>query len=61
MRASSPIIIGVSGIAGAGKSIFVQRLAQSLQATTLFWDDFDAIFILDMHRMVMALPTSAKL
>jgi uridine kinase len=43
MNTSSPIIIGVSGIAGAGKSTIIKKLAQSLQATALFWDDFDAI------------------
>lgn len=41
----NPIIIGVSGISGSGKSTLVKALSQQLQATSLFWDDFDEISI----------------
>lgn len=36
-------LIGISGISGAGKSILIKKLSETLQATTLFWDDFDEI------------------
>jgi uridine kinase len=38
-----PIVIGISGISGAGKSTLTKRLAETLQATFLFWDDYDEI------------------
>lgn len=37
------LIIGISGISGAGKSTLTHALASKLNATSLFWDDFDAI------------------
>ncbi|NNM44135.1 MAG: AAA family ATPase [Chlamydiae bacterium] len=43
MSKSHPIIIGISGIAGAGKSTLIKKLAEALHATTLFWDDYDEI------------------
>lgn len=36
-------IIGISGIAGSGKSIITKELGKALSATTIFWDDFDEI------------------
>jgi uridine kinase len=42
---NNSIIIGVSGISGSGKSTLVKALSQQLQATSLFWDDFDEISI----------------
>jgi uridine kinase len=38
-----PIIIGISGISGAGKSTLIRRLAETLQSTTIFWNDYDEI------------------
>jgi uridine kinase len=38
-----PIVIGISGISGAGKSTLTKRLSENLQATFLFWDDYDEI------------------
>jgi uridine kinase len=38
-----PLVIGISGIAGAGKSTLVRKLEQTLHATTLFWDEYDDI------------------
>ena len=43
MKKINPIIIGVSGISGAGKSTLINKLAQTLQATAIFWDDYDEI------------------
>ena len=40
---NNSIIIGVSGISGSGKTTLVKALSQQLQATSLFWDDFDEI------------------
>ncbi|EKD71677.1 MAG: hypothetical protein ACD_46C00125G0001 [uncultured bacterium] len=37
------MIIGISGITGAGKSTLATALANKLQATGLFWDEFDEI------------------
>lgn len=42
-KKSYPFIIGVSGISGAGKSSLIRRLADTLQSTTIFWDDYDEI------------------
>jgi uridine kinase len=36
-------IIGISGIGGAGKSVLTNALGKSLNATIIFWDDFDEI------------------
>ena len=36
-------IIGISGIGGAGKSVLTHALGKALNATILFWDDFDEI------------------
>src|SRR3990167_11554218 len=36
-------IIGISGISGSGKSTLVRALAEKLDASSLFWDDFDEI------------------
>lgn len=36
-------IIGISGVAGAGKSVIAKELGKALNATVLFWDDFDDI------------------
>lgn len=36
-------IIGIQGIAGSGKTTLTQALGKALNATTLFWDDFDPI------------------
>jgi uridine kinase len=37
------MIVGMSGISGAGKSTLMRRLESSLQATCLFWDEYDEI------------------
>lgn len=37
------IIIGISGISGAGKTTLTRELSKSLKTTALFWDDFDEI------------------
>jgi uridine kinase len=36
-------IIGISGIGGAGKSVLTNALSKALNATIIFWDDFDEI------------------
>src|SRR5581483_6178210 len=36
-------IIGVSGVSGAGKTAITKKLGTALQATTVFWDEYDAI------------------
>ncbi len=36
-------IIGISGIGGAGKSVLTNKLGEALNATRIFWDDFDEI------------------
>lgn len=36
-------IIGISGISGSGKSTLTKALADYLSASSLYWDDFDAI------------------
>ncbi len=38
-----PFIVGVSGISGSGKTTLVKKLGQTLNATTVFWDDYDDI------------------
>ncbi|ARN84650.1 hypothetical protein GQ61_04245 [Candidatus Nucleicultrix amoebiphila FS5] len=37
------MIIGISGISGAGKTTFAKHLSQSNSWTAIFWDDFDGI------------------
>lgn len=36
-------IIGISGVSGAGKSVLTKALGNNLNATIVFWDDFDEI------------------
>ncbi|HXW53424.1 MAG TPA: hypothetical protein VEL47_04880 [Myxococcota bacterium] len=36
-------IIGISGISGAGTTTTTKALAEALNATALYWDDFDDI------------------
>lgn len=36
-------IIGISGISGAGTTTITKALGERLEATMLFWDDFDEI------------------
>lgn len=36
-------IIGISGISGAGTTTLTKALGTALNATTIFWDDFDDI------------------
>lgn len=38
-----PFVVGISGIAGAGKSTLIKQLCATLNTTALFWDDFDEI------------------
>lgn len=42
-KISYPFVIGISGISGAGKSTLIKKLSETLQATTIFWDDYDEI------------------
>ncbi|APJ04523.1 AAA family ATPase [Silvanigrella aquatica] len=36
-------VIGFSGVSGAGKTTLAKKLSQKLNASCLFWDDFDDI------------------
>lgn len=36
-------IIGIQGVSGSGKTTLTKALGKALNATTLFWDDFDSI------------------
>lgn len=36
-------IVGISGISGAGKSTLTKALANQLNASSLYWDDFDTV------------------
>ena len=38
-----PKIIGISGVAAAGKSTLIRALASALNATSIFWDDYEQI------------------
>lgn len=40
-----PIIVGISGVSGSGKTSLVKELAHHFQATSILWDDFDSISI----------------
>lgn len=42
-KKTHPLIVGISGISGAGKSSLIRKLACTLQATALFWDEYDEI------------------
>jgi uridine kinase len=37
------IVIGISGVSGAGKTTLTKYLSEKLNATSLFWDDFDEV------------------
>lgn len=37
------VIIGISGISGSGKSTLTKALSEHINASSLYWDDFDAI------------------
>jgi uridine kinase len=37
------LIIGISGMSGAGKTTLVKALSDSTNATAIYWDDFDPI------------------
>lgn len=43
LNQAHPILIGISGISGAGKTTLIRKLAKTLQATFLIWDDYDKI------------------
>lgn len=45
-------IIGISGIGGAGKSTLTQALGKALNATMIYWDDFDAISVEPDNNMI---------
>ncbi len=36
-------IIGINGVSGSGKTTLTRLLGNALNATTLFWDDYDSI------------------
>lgn len=36
-------IIGISGVSGSGKTTLADALGKALNATTIFWDDYDPI------------------
>jgi len=41
----TPIVIGISGVTGVGKTTLTHALAKKLKSTLLCWDDFDDISI----------------
>lgn len=43
LQESTPFVIGISGISGAGKSVITSTLSEKLHATALYWDDYDEI------------------
>ena len=43
MRNAQPLVVGISGISGSGKTALTKLLAYNLNATAIFWDDFDDI------------------
>lgn len=42
-KQANPFVIAISGISGAGKSTLTSKLANTLKATALFWDEYDDI------------------
>ncbi|KAB8031028.1 AAA family ATPase [Fluviispira multicolorata] len=36
-------VIGISGVSGSGKTTLTQKLSEGLNATKLFWDEFDEV------------------
>ncbi len=40
---SFPLVVGISGVSGSGKSTLIKKLAETLQSTSIFWDDYDEI------------------
>lgn len=42
-KKTHPFIVGIRGISGAGKSSLIRKLEHTLQATALFWDEYDEI------------------
>ncbi len=43
MSNSKNLIIGITGMSGSGKTTLVKALSDSINATAVYWDDFDAI------------------
>lgn len=39
----SSYIIGISGVSGSGKTTLTKKLSEELNATSLYWDEFDEI------------------
>lgn len=37
------IIIGITGMSGSGKTTLVKAISDSINATAIYWDDFDSI------------------
>ncbi len=40
---AQPLVVGISGISGSGKTALTKLLAYKLNATAIFWDDFDDV------------------
>ncbi len=38
-----PIIIGISGVSGSGKTVIAKELSTKLKATSIHWDDYEEI------------------
>ncbi len=49
-------IIGISGISGAGTTTLTKALGTALDATTIFWDDFDDISESPDDRTLLSAP-----
>jgi uridine kinase len=43
MGNAKPLVVGISGISGSGKTVLTKLLAYQLNATAIYWDDFDEI------------------